>query len=81
MPNLRKKTSLWNELTDEQSEKLVGGVGAGEAAPGAGANGWGADGQPSAGHGLISAGFSPPGDQMVDVGASDVNVTTPGDKT
>ncbi len=56
MTHLREKTSLWNELTDEQSEKLVGGVGAG-GEPGAGANGWGAGGQPSEGGGLCGTGM------------------------
>ena len=62
------------ELTDDQSEKVVGGVGSGPV-PGAGIAGWGAPGTPSAGHGLLSAGFSAPGEQMT-VGA--VTVTVPG---
>ena len=51
-----KKQKLFTALTDEQSEKVVGGVGRGPA-PGAGVNGWGADETPSAGHGLFGAGF------------------------
>jgi len=79
MKNFREKSSLWNDLTDEQSEKLVGGVGAGTN-PGAGAFGWGAGGQPSDGHGLISAGFTAPGANQP-TGDSGVNVTVPGDKS
>ena len=55
-----KKDQLWTELSDEQCQKVVGGVGRGET-PGtsAGFNGWGAAPNPSAGHGLFSAGFVP----------------------
>ncbi len=59
MTHLTEKTVLWDDLTDEQSEKLVGGVGAGDA-PGAGANGWGVEGQPSEGHGLCQNGMFAP---------------------
>ncbi len=74
MTHLKEKTSLWNDLTDEQSEKLVGGVGSGDV-PGAGIAGWNGDGT----HGLAGAGFAPPGVQMT-VGANDLTVTTPGPK-
>jgi len=72
-----KKEQLFTELSDEQAEKVVGGVGVG-ATPGAGINGWGAGG-PAAGHGLINAGFSAPGDQM-SPGVSGLDVTVPGPK-
>ena len=46
---------LWNELSDGQSEKIVGGVGLGTTGGNsAGFNGWGVAG-PSAGHGLGNA--------------------------
>ena len=54
-----KKQQLWIDLSDEQAEKVVGGVGIG-ATPGssAGVNGW--FGGPSAGtNGLFNAGFTP----------------------
>ena len=35
-----KKQKLFTALTDEQSEKVVGGVGQGEAIAGAGTQGW-----------------------------------------
>ena len=58
-----KKKELFTDLSDKQTEKVVGGVGRVGAGSGhkagAGVNGWGAPGTPSAGHGLISAGFSP----------------------
>ena len=82
MKNFREKTSLWDDLTDEQSEKLVGGVGAGPT-PGAGENGWFGDGGPPPGpedHGLIGAGFTPPGVQ-ISPGVSGLNVTVPGPKS
>jgi len=75
MSHFREKTALWNDLTDEQSEKLVGGVGRGDIGPGAGINGWGVG--PSAGHGLISAGFTAPGVLNPN---SAVRVTNPGPK-
>ena len=68
---------LITELTDEQSEKVVGGVGSGPV-PGAGIAGWGAPGTPSAGHGLLSAGFSAPGASNPQ---SAVTVTVPGTKS
>ena len=37
-----KKKELFTDLSDEQTEKVVGGVGSGPA-PGHGANGWGFD--------------------------------------
>ena len=53
MTHLKEKTSLWNDLTDEQSEKLVGGVGIGPSGGNsAGRFGWGLAGDPSEGHGL-----------------------------
>ena len=72
------KHGSWEELSDQQCEMVVGGVGVGPT-PGKGINGWGAAGTPSAGHGLINAGFSPPGQQM-SPGQSGLNVTVPGDK-
>ena len=77
-----KNGQLLMDLTDEQCEKVVGGVGrivVGGPMPGAGLNGWGAPGTPSAGHGLINAGFSPPGVPMM-AGSSGIHVGTPGDK-
>ena len=35
-----KKEQLLTDLTDEQCEKVVGGVGRGDAGPGAGVRGW-----------------------------------------
>ena len=65
------------ELTDEQVETVEGGVGAGPG-PGAGVNGW--FGGPSEGtHGLINAGFTPPG-EVTETGESGVRVVGPGDK-
>ena len=54
-----KKEQLFTDLSDEQAEKVVGGVGIG-ATPGssAGFNGWGAPGSPAGGHALLSAGFT-----------------------
>ena len=77
-----KKEQLFTELSDEQAEKVVGGAGAiiagvGSPVAGAGVNGWGVG--PSAGHGLGSAGFTPPG-VMKTVGANDLTVRTPGPK-
>ena len=55
-----KKDQLWTDLSDEQCQKVVGGAGRGDTPQSsAGFNGWGADGTPSAGHGLFSAGFKP----------------------
>ena len=73
-----EKKDLWVELSDEQSEKVVGGVGSGNP-PGAGINGW--FGGPSAGtNGLINAGFSAPG-SAGSPGQSGITVTVPGDKS
>ena len=72
-----KKKELFRDLSDEQAEKVVGGVGAG-ARPGAGINGW--FGGPSAGtNGLINAGFSP-GTAITKTLPSGVMVTVPGPK-
>ena len=65
------------ELTDEQLKKVVGGVGSGTP-PGAGINGWGAPGTPSAGGGLLNAGFTAPG--AINLNAA-VTVTVPGTKS
>ncbi len=51
-----KNEQLLMDLTDEQCEKVVGGVGAG-AKPGAGAKGWFGDGS----HGLFGTGHFPGG--------------------
>ena len=64
------KKELWVELSDEQSEKVVGGVGSGSF-PGAGVNGWSGNGH---GGGLFHAGFSP-GTQNT------AGVWVPGDKS
>ena len=78
MTNLKENTSLWNDLTDEQSEKLVGGVGIG-ATPGmsAGVQGWFGNGEgppdPSD-HGLFGAGFVPGG---MTAGGSGNNIIVP----
>ena len=56
-----KKKQLLTDLTDEQCEKVVGGVGrvlAGGSPAGAGVAGW--FGGPTGTHGLASAGFTPP---------------------
>ena len=66
------------ELSAAQLDQVTAGVGVGPT-PGAGLNGWGVPGTPSAGHGLINAGFAPPGAQM-SPGGSGLNVTVPGDK-
>ncbi len=72
-----KNEQLFMDLTDEQCEKVVGGVGAGPG-PGAGVNGW--FGGPSPGtNGLINAGFDAPGEKTVR-GNSGVAVTSPGEK-
>jgi hypothetical protein len=56
-----KKEQLFTELSDEQAEKVVGGVGVqggGQGGgAGAGTNGWGAAGTVSEGGGLCHAGF------------------------
>ena len=70
MTHLREKNALWNDLTDEQSEKLVGGVGVCTdhdsdcgAGGSAGVQGWFGNGGPPANnpanHGLFGAGFAP----------------------
>lgn len=50
------------DLSDEQAEKVVGGVGLAGGGQGglggAGENGWGVEGTPSFGGGLCHAGFS-----------------------
>ena len=71
-----KKKALFTDLSDKQTEKVVGGVGRGDEGPGAGINGWGVG--PSAGHGLKSAGFEAPG---VLNQHSKVRVTNPGPKS
>lgn len=74
-----KKQQLWIDLSDEQAEKVVGGVGVGDV-PGAGINGWFGGTPPGNGAGLAgSAGFSPPGEQM-SPGESGLTVTVPGSK-
>ena len=72
----KKELELFKDLSDEQAEKVVGGVGAGTP-PGAGAFGWGGTGHPSEGHGLKSAGFMAPGEPNLH---SAVEVTVPGPK-
>ncbi len=78
-----KKKELFKDLSDEQAEKVVGGVGRvldggpGTGA-GAGVNGWGAGGTPSEGHGLLSAGFSGPPGANPNVAAAGVVVKIPG---
>jgi len=60
-----KKEQLFTELSDEQAEKVVGGVGRGPG-PGAGANAWGA-GSPFNPSGNDNAGLLknfPPGPGM-----------------
>ena len=58
-----KKKQLLTELTDEQCEKVVGGVGVGPK-PGAGINGWFGGSPPGNDTGLAgSAGFMPPARQ------------------
>ena len=63
---------LLTDLSDEQCEKVVGGVGAG-GFPGAGAAGWNGDGS----HGLFGAGqgFFP---TQVATGKSNKEVYNPG---
>ncbi len=72
MKNFREKTSLWDDLTDEQSEKLVGGVGAGEEA-GAGTAGWSGNDNDA---GLRLAGFTAP--PVTENDDSAVRVVVPG---
>ncbi len=73
------KHDSWEELSDQQCEMVVGGVGAGDV-PGAGVNGWGCGSCPSAGGGLINTGFTPPGEQ-ISPGNSGLTVTVPGAKS
>ena len=64
---------LWTDLSDEQCQKVVGGVGFGEP-PGAGVNGWNGNGNDA---GLkFAAGFDAPG-VAYEAGASGVIVTRP----
>ena len=51
-----KNEKLFVDLSDEQAEKVVGGVGFGPG-PGAGVNGWGIEGSPAEGGGLCSTGM------------------------
>ena len=67
------KHEAWEELSDQQCEMVVGGVGAGPF-PGAGINGWGCGSCPSAGHGLFSAGFVP---GSLEAGNSGQTITHP----
>ena len=68
------KYEAWEELSDQQCEMVVGGVGSGPF-PGAGKNGWGIPGTPSGGHGLFSAGFVP---GPLEAGNSGQTITVPG---
>ena len=76
-----KKKELFKDLSDEQAEKVVGGVGRvfDDGSPaGAGVNGWGVDDTPSAGHGLKgAAGFMTPPPENSN---SFVTVKVPGSK-
>ncbi len=67
-----KNEQLLIDLSDEQCEKVVGGVGAGPF-PGAGSAGW-FGGPPGSGHGLFGAdqGFGPVSNEH-----SAVDVTVP----
>ena len=78
MTHFRENTSLWNDLTDEQSEKLVGGVGIGPNPPGsAGVAGWfGGPQVTGEQQGLFNAGFTP-GDSIT---AGPNNIIVPGPK-
>ena len=70
-----KKKELFTDLSDEQTEKVVGGVGSGPA-PGAGANGWGGTTlfNPS---GNLNAGLQPRGFKPTNNANAAVNVTVP----
>jgi hypothetical protein len=75
-----KNKQLWMDLSNEECRKVVGGVGIGDT-PGtaAGFNGWGAPPNPSAGHGLLGAGFEA-GDSMI-AGESGNTIQIPGVQT
>ena len=72
------KKELWDELSDEQSEKVVGGVGAGTSGGNsAGFDGWNGNGNRADGdQGLFGAGqgFGP---TVVTHGANDTSVVHP----
>ena len=75
----KDRESTEKVLTDEESEKVVGGVGVGPT-PGAGIAGWFGGTPPGQEAGLAgAAGFTAPGEQM-EPGESGLNVTTPGEK-
>ena len=85
MTNFRETNALWNELSDEQSEKLVGGVGIGPT-PGesAGVQGWFGTGDGPQGpedNGLTKAGFTGAGTDIFDAGASGNTIIAPGVKS
>ena len=71
-----KNEKLFVDLSDEQSEKVVGGVGVGDA-PGAGIAGWFGNGNAADGdQGLVGAGFTAPGVQHTP-GSTSLTVTIP----
>jgi hypothetical protein len=73
--NNMKQEQLLTDLTDEQCEKVVGGVGIGPNPGGsAGFNGWGAGGSVTEGHALFHAGKAP-GSMMA--GKSGNNIIIP----
>ena len=71
---------LFVDLSDDQAEKVVGGVGVGVGGGSTGFFGWGTSPNQSAGpNGLINAGFKPPGVTKT-VGHNDITVSSPGPK-
>ena len=72
-----KKKQLLTDLTDEQCEKVVGGVGVGVGGGSTGFFGWGTNPKSAARPtGLINAGFTPPGVQF-EPGESGLTVSIP----
>ena len=78
-----RKEQLLTDLTDEQCEKVVGGVGIG-ATPetSAGVNGWfGGPNRSGIERGLNHAGFTPQGaDNILMSGSDNMGTIVPGDK-
>ena len=75
-----KKEQLFTQLSDEQAEKVVGGVGVGVGGGSTGFFGWGTNPMNADGdQGLILAGFGAPGVSKM-VGKNNLTVSVPGPK-